>query len=107
MTDYSEWIRQMRAQQKSTAGPRYSRPRDEEYNPDKGLLPFNRRRIIAIAIRDADFLERWLADPFTPAENHSLFLARMAKAAINRDRALALKARLPPEWTGPKQPTML
>jgi len=77
--------------------------------PDKpvGLLPFNRRRIIAIAIRDADVLERWIGDPFTPPENRKLFEDRLLCAMLNRERALALKARLPPEWTGPKQPSML
>jgi hypothetical protein len=73
----------------------------------EGLLPFNRRRIIDHAIRQVDFLQRWIDDPFTPPENLALFKARMTLAQINLERALALKARLPPEWTGPKQPTML
>jgi hypothetical protein len=72
-----------------------------------GLLPFNRRRIIDLAIRDADYLERWIADPFTPPANRDIFTLRLMLAVLRRNRALALKARLPPEWTGPKQPSML
>lgn len=72
-----------------------------------GLLPFNRRRIIAKAIRDCGYLQLWIADPFTPPANRDMFLDRLAQAVRDRDRALALKAKLPPEWTGPQQPSML
>ena len=76
-------------------------------NQPVGLLPFNRRRIIDLAIRDAGYLERWIADPLTPADNRDLFKAQLPLASLNRDRALALKAKLPPEWAGPAQPSML
>ena len=78
-----------------------------KYQQERGLLPFNRRRIIDLAIREVDFLERWIADPFTPPPNRALFEDRLLCAMLNRERALTLKARLPPEWTGPRQGSML
>jgi hypothetical protein len=72
-----------------------------------GLLPFNRRRIIDLAIRQVDFLERWIADPFTPPENIRLFESRLITALSDQHRALQLKAKLPPEWVGPQQPKLL
>jgi len=72
-----------------------------------GLLPFNRRRIIDLAIRDAGYIQSWIDDPNTPPELLALFRAGLRHANFKRDRALALKAKLPPEWTGPKQPSML
>ena len=73
----------------------------------EGLLPFNRRRIIEHAICEYDYLNRWIDDEFTPRKNRIMFTARLPQARVDRDRALALKAKLPPEWTGPKQPSML
>jgi hypothetical protein len=107
MSGYADWIRDKRVQQISTAGGLpHSRHRHDpsgEYWP----APFNRRRIIDLAIRDAGFLANWIADPSTPPENRRLFEARFPQATINRDRARLLLARLPPEWTGPAQATMI